>query len=124
MKNKKGLWLTVPLLALMVASMVLLPRTAHGNNAAVVINDWGCALFDGNGNVVFTDISHAVINNNGNGLVTCRVTTNPNSDGKEVRWTFANTGAECSFDVLAPTTDFHETVSPSGQAELSCHFRQ
>lgn len=121
MKIMKSLWVIVPLVLLCVA---LMPRTAHGNNAAVVINGAGCNMLDGNGNGVFTDISHAVETSNGRGVFNCKVTTAPSSGGGAVQWNLANTGLQCADTDGDLTNEWQETVSASGQAQLSCHFRE
>jgi hypothetical protein len=118
---KKSLWLILPAVVLCVA---LVPRPVHGNNAAVVINGTGCNMLDGNGNGVFTDISHAVETSSGRGVFNCRVTTTPASGGGAVHWNYANTGLQCADTDGDLTNEWQETVSASGQAQLSCHFNE
>ena len=83
---------------------------------AVVINDFGCGMFDGDGGFVFTDNSHAVITSSGNSLLKCSVTGVANSTGKAVHYRDFLCGT-----FLGLTTDSHEVVSASGNATLTCH---
>ena len=89
-------------------------------SGALVINDQGCGLLDGNGGGVSADSDHAVVTPSGNGVLKCKVAGVSNSTGKAVQWSFANTGYSCSTPA-GSTTDWHETVSADGNATLTCH---
>jgi hypothetical protein len=100
-------------------SCVFNPRASPG---AVVVNDLGCGLFDGNGGAVVSDESHSVItmNKNGNGVAVCKATVTPSSTGKTVHYNNASTGGLCETPA-GFTDDWQETVSADGQATVSCH---
>jgi len=94
--------------------------TPVGSAPAIVINDIGCGMLDGNGGGVFTTNSHAVINANGNGMISCKADVAPAAGGGAVRWDNANTGLLCGT-LSDVTAQWGETVSASGKASLSCH---
>jgi hypothetical protein len=92
------------------------------NNGAAVYKDFGCFLSDGNGVFVFVKTgTHSVEITNGNAVTICKASGVPNSTGKAVHWSFANTGGQC-FIAGVLTTDWDETVSASGEATLRCHL--
>lgn len=96
------------------------PARADG---AVVIKDGGCTFLDGNGGSVAASSDQAVLASNpsGNSKLTCRGSVAPSLTSKgAVHWNFSNTGLLC-FTNFGATTDWHEVVTPSGQATLSCH---
>ena len=93
---------------------------AASPNAAVVINDQGCSLHDGDGNSIFVPTSHVVITSNGHGLLVCKAKGVPNSTGHAVRFDQGNTGSVCGFEG-GVTDRWQLTVSASGNATLSCH---
>lgn len=84
------------------------------NDGAVVINDFGCGMIDGDGHFTFTDMSHAVLTPSGNSSLTCRAQV-ANSTGKAVNYTNLLCGTPAGV-----TSDGRETVSASGQATLTC----
>ena len=101
------------LLAAVFAVTTLLVSWAESENAAVVINDIGCILMDGDGNLVATDNTHAVVTSSGNGMLTCRAEV-PNSTGKAVVYKDLGCNTPAGFGIG------RETVSTSGQATLTC----
>lgn len=116
--------LLVAVAAFMLASGLGRVSIAKASNAAVVINDEGCGLLDGDGNVVLATSDHAVITSNGNGVFVCKVHGVANSSGKAVHYDTNNNpfgpGLLCATP--AGTTDnWTDTVSASGNATLSCH---
>jgi hypothetical protein len=108
---------------LLAATLTGSDSVAQANNGAVVINDQGCALLDGDGNSISTSESHAVITNskNGNTLLKCSVKGVANSTGKAVHFDFDNTGITCATN-SGSTENWHETVSASGNATLTCRI--
>jgi len=117
-------------LASLVAAAAVVVAVGGGvakadNNAAVHIDASGCALFDGNGGLVFSTNAGEVITSGGQDLEKCRVTGVPNDSGKAVNYDTNNNpifvGLECGT-VSGGTTNWHETVSASGNATLTCHF--
>lgn len=95
---------------------------------ALVINDEGCALFDGNNQLVFTTDTHRVATQsaNGNTVMRCNADVARPNAGQAVRYDFNSTGLLCGlmtatgFEV---TDDWDAVVSASGQARLTCRDR-
>jgi hypothetical protein len=112
--------LLVAVAALMLVSGFGRVAAAKADNGAVIINDAGCGLLDGNGGFALADSDHAVITSNGNGVLVCKASGLANDTGTAVRYNFASTGFLCGTPAGA-TQDWSETVSASGNATLSCH---
>ncbi len=100
--------------------------------AAVVIRDSGCGLFDGDGGFVFADhdITISTQSTNQNTTLICRVKKVANSTGRAVHYDSENNpifpGVECGIarpDAFVTTTDWTETVVASGNATLRCRFK-
>lgn len=114
---------------ILTAATALLAMTASVAQAApavVVDPAGGCGLFDGNGGFAFTTDSKvtATQSNNGNSMLKCKATVTPATAGGAARFDSASTGAFCV--ILNPfgvqvTDQWHETVSASGEATLTCH---
>ncbi len=99
-----------------------------GHNAAIVIDlEFGeCFVLDGIGDVVAGE-GMIVITNNPHGgiIVKCRVKGVENPAGRAVHWSYANTGFQCGVDVgdgLQISTNWHETVSATGNAMVTCRI--
>ncbi len=105
---------SILLAAVLAVSTLLVSWVASNNNAAVVINDIACGMIDGDGGFVVTDISHAVVTSNGNGMLTCQADGVPNSTGKAVVY------KDLPCNTPAGPAIGRETVSASGQATLTC----
>ncbi len=123
--KRSGLFLLVALVGLLTALVGTGVASADHEgepHGAVVINDGGCTLLDGDGNLVAADSSHAVVTGNtrGNGVLVCKASGVDNTTGKAARLDNENTGLLCSTP--AGSTDrWHATVSKSGNATLVCH---
>ena len=93
---------------------------ASAENAALVINAQYCTLLDGNGAMVSASSSHAVTTQsaNGNVLLKCSVKGVSNSTGRAAHFDFKNTGFLCNVGIL--TSNWHNKVSKSGNATLTC----
>jgi hypothetical protein len=91
---------------------------------AVVISDFGCNLFNGMGVLVFTNESHGVItsSNNDNSMMRCQAQVTPSPEGRAVRFNYDNTGMLCMTQSGA-TDRWNNVVSASGQATLTCHYK-
>ena len=95
--------------------------TAYGSSPAVVINDFGCILLDGDGQMAWTSSSHAVITNseNGNRVLKCSAKGLDNSTGKATHFDSKDTGYLCmAYGVI--TADWRNVVSKSGNSTLTC----
>ena len=95
--------------------------TAYGSGPALVIDDFGCYLLDGDGQMAWTSSSHAVITNseNGNRVLKCSAKGLENSSGKAAHFDLKNTGYLCmAYGVI--TADWRNVVSKSGNSTLTC----
>ena len=113
------------LLASAAALFALAAPMAHAARAVVINPAGGCGLADGNGNLVFTTDSKAVVtqNNNSNTMFQCQADVPPSASGSAARLDFASTGIFCGVYTshgLDITEQWHETISASGQATLIC----
>ncbi len=95
---------------------------------AVHIADFGCGVIDGDGNGFVTNDTKSTTTNARNGVVImkCQARGVPNGTGTAVNYDYASTGLLCS--VLSSngafvTQDWHETVSASGNATLTCRYK-
>jgi hypothetical protein len=108
------------LLALAAAAggtvLVVSPASADG---AVVIDDAGCGLLDGDGGFAVADSDHAVVTPSGNGVLKCKAEVTPPSSGQAAHFDFGSTGLLCGTPA-GVTDDWKETVSASGEATLTC----
>jgi photosystem II stability/assembly factor-like uncharacterized protein len=111
------LGVTVAALAVL-ATMMPSPATAAARrDGASITKDFGCLLYDGNHNLVFTDNSHAVVTQNG-GNMWCKADVAPPSAGKAVHY-----GPFLCGTPAGVTDQGTEVVSASGQATLKCPVR-
>ena len=113
--KRNMIWLLVSLVVLLVGGVTML-----ADNAAVVVNETGCWMLDGNGDFVITNNAHAVTTSNGNGSMTCQANVTPSSSGKAAHW--EGTASLLCLTPGGATADWKETVSADGQASLSCHI--
>ena len=110
--------------SVVVAMLVLvaMPKSAPAKGGgAIVVDTYTCILLDGDGNPVEVPSSHDVVTPSGNGNYSCKASVPPGSGHGAVHWDYANTGSSCDIPGAGTTTDWKETVTPSGEASLSCH---
>jgi hypothetical protein len=112
MKKHVFTGLAVTALALMSAS-----TTALADNAAYVIDNQGCGMFDQYGNAIFADADHGVINHGGKNTLKCYVTT-PNDTGKVVKFSGFLCNANGTY-----TYRSWETIDTDGNATLTCQVK-
>jgi predicted small secreted protein len=93
-------------------------KTASNTEGAVHINDFGCGVFDGNGNIVLVT-GDVVITPSGKTNFKCKGSGVPNSTGSAVIWNFENKGVLCNT-FSGATEDWQEVVSTSGNVTLIC----
>jgi len=127
------------------------PAFNYSNGAVVFRGDIGCAVVDGNGNwfpqtfdlPCGTEV--ATFSENGNAKVTVQASGAPNPTGKTIHWGPYNPGPDwvASYPeltgppypcfLLGPdrdldnplfTLNWQATVTPSGQATLTCHYKK
>lgn len=115
MKKLRILLTSVLAMALLFASWT----KAQKIEAAIRISDAGCEILDGAGNSFIADRDQVVITSSGNENLICKAKGIPNSTGKAVHYNFENTGFLCLTDVNT-TDQWHETLSPSGVANVQC----
>ena len=94
---------------------------ASANSGALVIDEFGCRLLDGNGYMTWASSSHAVITEsaNGNRVLKCSVKGAANSTGKAAHFDRENTGYMCNA-MGATTANWRNKVSKSGNTTLTC----
>ena len=98
---------------------------------AVVLNPaGGCGLFDGNAFIVFTTDSRSVStqSQNQNAVLKCHASVTAPASGTAVRFDAISTGLACFIASPLPpfiiiTNDWEETVSASGQATITCRYK-
>ncbi len=122
---------------------------AVGLGAVVTLGDIGCALVDGDGDYYPENfdgncgVEVATYSKNGNAVWTMRMSGVPNSTGKAVHWGPYNPGwrvvqdspdlapgpSPCymlgpdrDFNNMLMTTNWHEVVTPSGEATVTCIY--
>lgn len=105
-----------------VAAMIGVKQVqAASANAAIVVNDIGCSMLDGNGNPVLVTESHVVSTSSGNSMITCKGDVAPSTSAKRaVHYDYSTTPTLCST-TFGMTDDWHLVVTPSGKATLVCH---
>ena len=136
---KKASWVIV---LLGVAVLVMIPAMAgaQAENYAVVIKDTSCLVLDYNPSLmnppptfeVFDSVKVITQSRNLNKNVSCHGDLSDNllSDTapppKAVTYDYDNTEWKCCVnfngDWLA-TLEWHETITPSGNVSLTCHFK-
>lgn len=114
-------------LASAISLAALAAPVAQAAPAVVVNPAGGCSLFDGNGNFAFTTDTKvtATQSNNDNSKLTCKADVTPSAAGGAARFDSASTGG-ILCGIVSPfgfqvTDQWHETVSASGEATLTCH---
>jgi len=129
-----------PLSLLVVGVLMVIPIVANGQslNGAVVIKDTSCTVLgtvftDGGGyNLVPLDVYGSVKvitpSKNYNKNVSCHgdLADGMNPPTTAVVLDFDSTGLNCcvNFDgQWFSTTQWHETITPSGNISLTCHFK-
>lgn len=108
---------------LTLLTFLYLPATPSAEVAAVVVKDSACMLLDGDGGIVLGTDSITVINSGGGTMFRCSVKDVPNSTGRAARFDAESTGMPCGT-AAGMTTDWHETVSASGHATLTCRVKK
>jgi hypothetical protein len=111
--------LSIVFVALLALTITLISWNTRSSavEPAIVINDFGCGMQDGDGGFVFTDISHTVITSSENSTLKCSVKGVANSTGKAVQYKDFICGT-----FLGLTTNSHTVVSASGNATLTCRY--
>jgi hypothetical protein len=97
------------------------PMGASTSQRAVVAKGDGCYMLDGDGGFIAGEY-HSVTNNGGVSTFKCQAKKVNNSSKSNVTWDNANTGFMCGT-ALGNTADWRETISPSGNATLTCHAK-
>jgi hypothetical protein len=91
--------------------------------AAIVIHDLGCNLFDGYGNVLSADNSHAVVTNSQeNDITVLKCSAKDVPVPEDMKAPFKAEGFLCGTPG-GSTTDSHAIVTSSGNSMLTCKFK-
>ncbi len=106
------------LMALVGASLLALSfaAVAQAQNSATITRDFGCNLFDGNGNLVNVSESKSVVTSSGHETLKCSAKGLPPADDGRAA---VQRGFVCNT-FLGTTTKTHSTVSASGNSTLTC----
>lgn len=89
---------------------------------AIIITEFGCGLLDGNGDFAFTTDTKSVTTTGGDGTIMLKCQADvANDTGKAVNYDFEGTSLSCGTS-LGGTDQWHQTVSASGKATLTCHI--
>ena len=114
MKTKTFGLFAFPVFAAIMIGSAITPAFAE-NNAAAIIDEFGCSLLEADGGPGFTTTSMQVTTHGETTVLKCWFDDVPNDTGKAK----VNSGFLCStFEGL--TTDTHSVVSKSGNAVLTC----
>ena len=113
--------LTGSALVALLLTVAYAPMGASATQRAIVVHDSGCTMLDGDGNFIAGE-SHSVTNNGGNSIFKCQSKKVNNSTRSGATWDRENTGFMCNTP-LGQTADWRETVTPSGNATLTCHAK-
>jgi hypothetical protein len=107
---------------LALLTVLYLPAGASASAGSVVAKDTTCAVLDAEGRVAFGQNSMVLSTPSGHSIVKCSVTGVNNSTGRAVRHDYESTGMTC-MTAAGATTDWHETISASGNATLTCRMK-
>ena len=119
---KKALTGTACVAVLLTIVYVYFPQPAGAQQGALQVKDQACGVLDGDGHVALGADSMTVVSGGGMTMFKCSVKGVSNSQGKTVHWDHANTSMMCGT-LGGPTNDWHETVSASGNATLTCRTK-
>lgn len=105
----------------MAVLLALSLSTVAFANGAVHISQFDCGVLNGQGALVVTKDTKVTITPPAAGvtILKCMAHKIANTTGHSVQFTKANTGYMCNTQMGA-TDDWHETVSSSGHAMLTC----
>lgn len=91
---------------------------------AVVIDGNNCALFKEDGGFTGGVGKKVTTNSSNNNIsLTCFQDMEPTLSGRSVIFNFDNTGLRCVVSGH-PTDDWHQVISRSGNAKLTCHYHE
>jgi hypothetical protein len=106
---------------LVIGLLSILTASSLFADPAIRITDFGCGLYDGNGGFAFTTETRVVKTSGGPGVTVLKCFADvPNDTGAAVHYSGKSTGVFCGT-LFGITDDWHETVSASGKAILTCH---
>lgn len=104
------------------AVYLLAMGSVFADPAEVTIEVDGCWMFQEGGYVQGDVHQVATSSANGNIKVSCSTDLEPTSTGRSVIYNYDNTNALCTA-LGNPTDDWHQVISRSGKAKLTCHYR-
>ena len=106
----------------MCAVCLLAMGSAFAEPAEVTIEVDGCGLLTESGFASGDVHQVATSSANGNIKVSCSTDLEPTSTGRSIIYNYDNTGMLCTA-LGNPTDDWHQVISRSGKAKLTCHYR-
>ena len=108
------LFALVTLFGVMTVGVAQADPDGSNPNSASISRDFGCNVFDGDGNLVFTTGSLSIVTSSGHTTLKCSADVE-NTTGKAQ----VMKGFGCNT-FLGFTTNSHSTVSASGKSTLTC----
>lgn len=108
------------------ATYFLASGLALAEPADVFIDEGGCGLLNednvpvDNGDLVSISANSA----NGNATITCSIDLPRTTTGRSVVFNYDNTDRLCRMTGGNRTEDWHQVISASGKAKLTCHYME
>ena len=111
-----------------LAGVLVLASSSAFAAPALVVNNEGCGMPDGNGQIVFTTETHRVAtqSTNGNAMFRCNAMVTPPASGQAAHFDFESTGLLCGIQTASGfevTEDGDATISAEADARLTCRDR-
>ncbi len=115
---------SIKFFAPLCAICLLTSGSVLADPAEVTIEDDLCSMLGESEGVFVQGDLHQVeaSSANGNIKVSCSQDLEPTTTGRSVIFNFDNTGIMCTA-MGNPTDDWHQVISRSGKAKLTCHYR-
>lgn len=107
---------------LALLTFLYVPSGTSAAAGTVVAKDMTCMVLDADGGIAVGNQSLLMSTPGGNSMIRCTVKDVPNSTGRAVHYNYENTGMAC-MTAAGATTDWHETISASGNATLTCRMK-
>ena len=128
MKVSTSSFAAVNTFKLICASILMLGASVAFAEPALVITDFQCVMFDGNGGFT-SGVGQVTKSNNpgGNAMLKCRASDVPNDTGTTVKWEIENNPIGeigCFSSALAAITyDWKIAIDTDGNGVMTCKFR-
>jgi len=114
---------SIKLFAPLCAICLLTSGSVLADPAGVTIEDDHCFMLDEFNGFVQGDLHQVeASSSNGNIKVSCSQDLEPTTTGRSVIFNYDNTNIMCGA-MGNPTDDWHQVISRSGKAKLTCHYK-